>query len=140
MLTEVKFLRRHPNAKVPTKAYASAGYDVFPVEKGIIYPNQTALIHLGFSLAFDERYVAIVDDRSSMGKLCLTHLAGVLDADYRGEYMILMYNLGNDIFEYTPEKAVAQLLFLEKQNPLFVEVPELPQSVRGERGFGSTST
>jgi dUTP pyrophosphatase len=139
MLETVTFKRLDERAQMPSRAYNSAGYDVFPLEEGIIGPGKRKVIPLGFATAFEPGYAAIVDDRGGVGNKGVTHLAGVIDADYRGEYAIILYNSGVEPFIYSPKKAIAQLLFLRVEEPTFTEtIDELPNTVRGTGKFGSS--
>lgn len=134
----VKFKRLNDAAKMPTKAYESAGYDLFPIISGVIGPGQKANILLGFATSFDCDYVAVIDDRGGVGNKQVGHLAGIIDSDYRGEWQVIMQNFGLEPFEYSPAKAVAQVLFLRKESPGFFSVEELDSTDRGEGKFGSS--
>ncbi len=125
-------------AAVPRRAYRSAGYDLFPIMEGLIGPGQTEEIRLGLASAFDDGYVGIIDDRGSTGRNHITHLAGVIDSDYRGEWILFMHNLGSEPFKYSPAKAIAQVMFVKLAYVAECVVTELPPSVRGAKGFGSS--
>lgn len=125
--------------RTPSKGYPqSAGYDVFPMDRGVIPSGGTAEIPLGFASAFTEGYVAVVDDRGSVGKAMVMHLAGVVDSDYRDEWLLLMYNAGREPYLYSPDRAIAQILFLKVEDPISVIVDLLPPSQRGKGRFGSS--
>lgn len=138
MLTEVQFKRLRPEATIPRRAYNSAGYDLWPADSGVIWPNETVKISLGFAAAFDPHYAGVIDDRGSTGSKSLTHLGGVFDADWRGEWVLWMHNAGKYTFSYSPHKAIAQVLFLRVEQPEFVETDTLPESARGEGMMGSS--
>lgn len=135
---QVKFKRLEVNAKMPTRAYNSAGWDLYPLMAGKIIPGEVVKIPLGFATEFDPAYVAVIDDRGSVGSKGVTHLAGVIDADYRGEWGLIFVNLGAETFEYRPEKAIGQALFLPVMTGEFVEVDELSSTERGAGAFGSS--
>lgn len=128
----------HSSAKVPQRAYDSAGYDLFPLTEGTIWPGKRANIKLGFATAFTPGYVGVIDDRGSTGNKGLMHLAGVIDADYRGEWQIIMHNTGAETYSYNPEKAIAQVLFLKVEAPVIEQTQTLSETVRGEGKFGSS--
>lgn len=135
----LKFKKLHPDAKIPSRAYGrAAGFDLFPLVCGTIWPGEIAKLRLGFASEFSDGYVGVIDDRGSTGKAGLTHLAGVIDADYRGEWVVLMKNLGSPAYEYSPDKAIAQVLFLKVEAPEPVEVDELAETARQDNGFGSS--
>lgn len=138
MLTQVQFKRLRPEAKMPRRAYDSAGYDLWPMREGIILPRSRAAVLLGFTTAFLPGYAAVIDDRGSTGFAGITHLAGVIDADYRGEWVLILYNTSIASFRYSPDKAIAQVMFLKVEQPEFLEVETLPESARGDGKFGSS--
>ena len=134
----ISFKKLNDNAKIPTKAHFSAGYDLFPLEEGSIYPGQQSVIKLGFATEFGGNIVAIIDDRGSVGASGVGHMAGVIDSDYRGEWMVILRNFGQNLFEYSPKKAIAQVLFLQVEPTKWVEVKELGVTIRGSRKLGSS--
>jgi len=138
MQLRLKLKRLRPDAKLPKRAYDSAGYDLFPCESGTVQPGERAMIPLGFATAFTPGYVAVVDDRGSVGNQGVTHLAGVIDADFRGEWKCIMHNLGNTPWRYSPDKAIAQVLFLKVESPDPEVVEELPETARGAGMLGSS--
>ena len=127
-----------PGAMIPVRAYSSAGYDLWPAEDGVIPAGEMALIPLGIASAFHEGYVAVIDDRGSVGKRGITHLAGVIDADYRGEWVLMMANLGHHEYSYSRVLAIAQALFLPLADGVVEVVEELPESGRGVGKLGSS--
>ena len=128
----------HPNAKMPERKHNSAGYDLFACEYTRMMPKQVTKIPLGFATAFPDTYVAVVKDRSGMALKSLEVVAGVIDADYRGEWQVPLYN--NGLVEYTVKQGdrIAQVLFIYRFDCAFKRMAELPASVRGSGGFGST--
>jgi dUTP pyrophosphatase len=127
-----------PRAKIPTRAFDSAGYDLFPLESGVIIAGEKVNIPLGFATSFSSNYVAIIDDRGSTGNKGLTHLAGVIDADYRGEWILMMMNLGKENFHYSSSKAIAQALFLKVAAFETEIVESLDETTRGDGKLGSS--
>ena len=137
-MKNVLFKRYTASAKLPTKAYNSAGYDLFPCISGIIRGGEQVIIPLGFATEFPAGFVAIIDDRGSTGNRGLNHMAGVIDSDYRGEWMIILRNHSDIDFVYGPEKAVAQVLFMEIESPEWKEVDSLGVTLRGSGKLGSS--
>ncbi len=132
------FKQLDPRAKIPTRAYSSAGYDLYPLQSGWIESGCTYIIHLGFAVAFPEEFVGIIDDRGSVARAGLTHLGGVFDADWRGEWALFMHNLGGEGYWYCPDKAIAQVIFVRREDVEFNVVEDLPTSERGINAFGSS--
>lgn len=137
-MIEVLFKKLDPRAKIPTRAYESAGYDLFPLNSGIATRGDVTKIQLGFASAIEPGFVAVVDDRGSTGRRGLCHLAGVIDADFRGEWIVMMGNIGPYDFEYGPDKAIAQVLFLKCEEITGLIVDDLPGTVRGGKMLGSS--
>lgn len=127
-----------PRAKVPTKAYNSAAFDLFPLQDWWIHSGQQLKIPLGFATEFAPGYVAIIDDRSSTGNSGVCHMAGVIDCDYRGEWMVMLRNLGDKPYHVTPEKAIAQVLFHKIEAPTWLPVDSLVDTSRGDKCLGSS--
>jgi len=127
-----------PGARIPARAYDSAGWDLYPVDRGVIQPGEQVSIRLGFATAFDRDWVAVIDDRGSVGRAGVSHMAGVIDADFRGEWMLMMRNHSQVPFAYGPEKALAQALFLQAPVCDAESVDQLPESARGSGMLGSS--
>lgn len=156
MKINIRYQRIHPNAKKLTRGTpGSAGYDAYPVEAGVIPPRSKVNVRLGFAASFDKGYVALLEDRGGMGNKAQTKMAGVVDSDYTGEWMAIIYNATDKPFEYSPDKAIVQVLFLQHAdlNDVGEGRPEgmfdvnhskdgwytkLPETQRGAGKFGST--
>lgn len=128
----------HAYAKPPTRnSEFAAGYDVHAVEPQGLYPGLNK-VKLGFRAAFPSGWAAQVWDRSSMGSAGFIRHAGLLDSDYRGEWMILLYNHTDKVKSIEPGDRIAQIVFTRvAQEPAEI-VNQLPESKRGSGGFGST--
>jgi dUTP pyrophosphatase len=140
MSLKVNIKKVHPDATIPSYAHdGDAAVDLYCAETITIQPDQRVAVATGVALELPEDYVAYIWDKSGLSnKHGLKTMGGIIDAGYRGEYKVLMINLGNE--PYTIEKGhkVAQM-FIEKRNKLeFVEVDELSDTARGAGGFGST--
>lgn len=138
----VKFLRE--GACLPTYGTEfSAGADLYacldaPVS---IAPGQTVKIPTGLALELPTGTAGLVFTRSSLGTkrgLAPANKVGVIDSDYRGELMVMLYNHSAQVQEIAPGERVAQLLVVPVFTPGFVAVEELSDTLRGQGGFGST--
>lgn len=139
-MNKILIKRLRDQAKIPTKAYHSAGYDLYPAMAGVIKAGEQVMIPLGFATEFPSGYAAIIDDRSGTGNKGISHMAGVIDSDYRGEWGVILRNFATTDFVYGPEKAVAQVLFVQVEAPNWEWSESLADSFRGEKGFGSSDT
>jgi len=117
--------------------YANVAADV------CIKPGARALIPTGFCVALPEGYEAQVRPRSGLAfRFGVTILNGVgtIDADYRGELQVLLINLGQADYTITRGARVAQLVIARVAQGEWEEADTLPDSVRGDGGYGSTGT
>jgi len=138
----VKKLR--PNATLPTYGSAwAAGADLYacldaPV---VIEPGKTVFIPTGLAMEIPVGYAGLIYARSSLGtKRGLAHdnKGGVVDADYRGEFMVALHNHGAESQTIAHGERIAQLLVTPVITPGFTEVEDLSETIRGAGGFGST--
>ena len=123
-------------------AYA-AGADLYALTDGevVFQPGETKFIHTGIALEIPEGYAGFVYARS--GLACKSGLApankvGVIDADYRGELMVSLYNHSNETRTVACGDRIAQLVIAPYLTAQFQEADELDDTQRGAGGFGST--
>ncbi len=139
-MVEVKVKRLRESAVLPSYAHAGdAGMDIYSDENFVLGPNMRHTFSTGISMAFPEGYVALVWDKSGLAsKKGVTVLGGVIDAGYRGEYKVVLYNTTEDDFEVRKGDKLAQILLQKIERGEVREVSELEETTRGEGGFGST--
>lgn len=138
----VKKLR--PGAKMPTfGSREAAGADLYACleEPVTIEPGKTVLLPTGLSMALPKGYVGLVYARS--GLACKQGLApankvGVIDSDYRGEFMIALHNHGTEARVVEHGDRIAQLVVTPVIQPDYYEADTLDDTPRGTGGFGST--
>ena len=134
----IRVKRLSPDAKLPERAHNSAGYDLFAIQDHHIPPGGTAKIPLGIAVEFPPGYAALVWDRSGMGAKGIHRFAVVIDADYRGEWSVILHNSTHDGVTIFRGHKVAQVLFQRVESWQVTEVTELSNTSRGSGGFGST--
>ena len=140
----VAIKRLDPRAKLP--AYGSpdaAGADLYALTDGpvTVEPGQTVLIRTGLALAIPRGYVGLVYARSGLATrqgLAPANKVGVIDADYRGELMVSLYNHSGEPRTVECGDRVAQLVIAPYLTAQFQETEELDDTARGAGGFGST--
>jgi dUTP pyrophosphatase len=118
-----------------------AGADLRSVEKLILKAGSRALVRTGVSIALPNGYVALVHPRSGLAAkhgVTVLNTPGTVDAGYRGELMVTLYNTDTSDFEIEVGDRIAQLVIQEVSRATFVAVERLPDSARGDQGFGST--
>lgn len=130
----------HPEAKMPTYAHpGDAGMDVYAAEAVTIAPGAQECVSTGITLAIPEGHVGLIWDKSGLAcKSGLTVLGGVIDAGYRGEILVQLYNTSDTVHSFAVGDKVAQMLIQPVVRAELVAVDELDDTPRGTDGFGST--
>lgn len=138
-MNTVQFKKLHEDAKVPTRAHSTdAGLDLTTIETYTLKPGEGKIFKTGLAMAIEPGFVGLVWDRSSMGKRGIKTAGGVIDAGYRGEIGIILWNISGEIQEIKSGERIAQLLIQPISTPQTVEVSELTDTTRGAGGFGSS--
>jgi dUTP pyrophosphatase len=137
----LKVKKLSPDAVLPTVAHPAEdiGYDLYSAEDLTLSPRGAAGVHTGIAIEFVPAAGGIVKTRSGMAKKRLMCNAGVIDAGYRGEVIVLMENLGDEPYTIRRGDKIAQLL----EHPFLageVVEDELSDAVRGAKGFGSSGS
>lgn len=137
---KVEFKKLVENAVIPTKAHPTdAGWDMtctsFEYEK-----NNMITYHTGIAMAIPENHVGLLFPRSSVFKqdLILSNCVGVIDSSYRGEIMLKFRTTLPFPKRYSVGERVGQLIIMPYPTIEFSEVDSLPESDRGEGGYGSS--
>jgi len=142
----VKVLVKKLNSKVKLPSYkteGSSGMDLIAfVDKPIeIKPNNSALIPTGLSIAIPQDYEVQIRPRSGLAaksNISVLNTPGTIDSDYRGELKIILFNHGNKEFIVKNNERIAQMVLTPILKVDFEEVDSLPDTIRGDGGFGST--
>jgi dUTP pyrophosphatase len=143
---EIAIQRLQNGGGLPLPAYASdgaAGMDVVAAEAITLRPGTRYAVSTGFAIAIPEGYEVQVRPRSGLainhGVTCL-NTPGTIDSDYRGEVKVILVNLGEHDFPIKRGDRIAQLVPAPVLRARFAEVTALPETARGDGGFGSTGT
>lgn len=135
----IKFRRLSKDVIIPSYAHhGDAGMDLYSTEEKILKPGQRYCFCLGFAMEFPEDYVALVKDRSGMALKGIHSLAGVIDSSYRGEYKIVLINLGDGEYKIEKGDKIAQLLILPIITANIKVEKSLSKTARGRGGFGAS--
>jgi dUTP diphosphatase len=136
----LRFKRLDSRATLPSRGSASAaGLDIHAIEDLTIQPGERALARTGLAVAIPEGYYGRLAPRSGLAtKNGLDVLAGVIDADYRGEIRCLLYNTGDEAIHLPAQSKVCQLIIEKIITPTAVWADEISETDRGSGGFGST--
>tara|TARA_Y100001970_G_C14116089_1_gene793649 strand:+ start:890 stop:1327 length:438 start_codon:yes stop_codon:yes gene_type:complete len=125
------------------KTDGASGVDLMAhVDKPIILsPNKSCLVPTGLSVAFSEDYEIQIRPRSGLAvknNITVLNSPGTIDSDYRGELKIILFNLGKNDFIIKNKDRIAQMILIPIKKMEFEEIENLPSTVRGKGGFGST--
>ncbi len=142
----VKILIKKLNSKVKLPKYktdGSSGMDIMAfIDKPVsIMPKKSELIPTGLSIAIPQNTEIQIRPRSglaSKNNISVLNTPGTIDSDYRGELKIILFNHGENEFIVNNQDRVAQMVLAPIIKATFEEVEELPETIRGEGGFGST--
>ena len=142
----VKVLIKKLNSNVELPAYKTSGASgvdlmAFIEEPVKIPPNRSYLVPTGLSVAFSEDYEIQIRPRSGLAaknSISVLNTPGTIDSDYRGEIKIILFNHGEEDFLINNKDRVAQMILTPVVKMELEEIDNLPQTLRGEGGFGST--
>jgi dUTP pyrophosphatase len=141
----VEILVSRLDDEVPLPSYAhpgDAGADLTTTVDVRLEPGERAMVPTGISVALPEGYVALVHPRSGLAArhgLSIVNTPGTIDAGYRGEIKVMLINHDRTLpIELRRGDRIAQLVIQRFERARFIEVGELPDSVRGSGGYGST--
>ena len=145
-MQKVNVKKLKPQAVLPT--YGSefaAGADLYTcIENDIlVFPGETVMIGTGLAMEIPEGYAGLIYARSGLASkkgLAPANKVGVVDPDYRGEFMVALHNHSKDTQTVEKGERIAQLVITPCIQVDFTEAEELNDTVRGEGSFGSTGT
>jgi dUTP pyrophosphatase len=142
-MLRVKLLETGARAPVVAHPGEDLGYDLFALEGVVLAPRATVKVRTG--IAVEARHPAtgtplglLVRDRSSMAARGVATTAGVIDAGYRGEILVLMTNLGEAAVELKAGEKIAQMIPVPVLTGEVETEESLEDSARAEKGFGSS--
>ena len=142
----VKVLIKKLNSSVQLPSYktnGASGMDLMAFTKKPINlePGKSCLVSTGLTVAFSEEYEIQIRPRSGLAaknNISVLNTPGTIDSDYRGEIKIILFNHSNDNFIINNNDRIAQMVLTPIIKMELEETNELPESIRGEGGFGST--
>ena len=143
-MVKVLIKKFDPSIKLPEyKTSGASGLDLMafikePIE---IEPKTSSLIPTGLSVAFSENYEIQIRPRSGLAakkNITVLNTPGTIDSDYRGEIKVIIYNHGDEKFLVNNGDRIAQMILAPVVKMELEEVNNLPESIRGKGGFGST--
>ena len=143
-MDSIRVKKLRSNAILPTYGSAeAAGADLYAcLEEAVtIAPGQTAFIPTGLAMEIPKNCAGLIYARSGMAckrDLAPANKVGVIDSDYRGEFMVALHNHGQQEQVVSHGDRVAQLVITPVLTPAYTEVEALSDTLRSAGGFGST--
>ena len=142
-MVEISIKRLDPGLPLPSYAHpGDAGADLCSAVDLTLQPGERALVPTGIAMALPEGYVALVHPRSGLAArhgISIVNAPGTIDAGYRGEVQVCLVNTDrHESFTVGRGDRIAQLVIQQFDSASFVEAEDLPESVRGAGGYGST--
>ena len=143
-MVKVLIKRLTSDVKFPSyKTTGASGMDLMAFIKSpvTIKPKTSFLIPTGLSLAFSKDYEIQIRPRSGLAaknNMSVLNTPGTIDSDYRGEIKVILYNHGNNDFVVNNGDRIAQMILVPVVKMELAETNDLPETIRGEGGFGST--
>ncbi len=143
-MIKVLIKKLNQNAKIPVyKTSGSSGLDLRALieSKIIIPPKKSCLVPTGLSIAIPDDTEVQIRPRSGLAaksNISVLNTPGTIDSDYRGELKIILFNHGDKEFIVNNGDRIAQMILMPVLKVIFEEVENLPETLRGTGGFGST--
>jgi dUTP diphosphatase len=143
-MLKINILKLNDNAIIPQKmSEHAAGYDLYSCheEDIILRSGEVELIPTGLAISLPVGFEAQVRPRSGLAikhQLGVLNSPGTIDADYRGEIKIILFNFGKQDFIIKPQTRIAQMVIAKHETIDFVLAEKLDETTRGEGGFGHT--
>ena len=133
-----------PSVKLPSyKTSGASGMDLMAyIDKSIeLKPGESCLVATGLTVAFPKEYEIQIRPRSGLAaknNISVLNTPGTIDSDYRGEIKVILFNHGKKNFKIVNNDRIAQMILIPVIKMDLEETDELPDSIRGVGGFGST--
>ena len=143
-MVKVLIKKLNPAVKLPKyETSGASGVDLTAfIEEAIdLKPKESFLIPTGLSVAFSEEFEIQIRPRSGLAaknNISVLNTPGTIDSDYRGEIKVIIYNHGSESFLINNGDRIAQMILTPVLKMELEEVNNLPKSIRGKGGFGST--
>ena len=143
-MTKVLIKKLDPSVELPTyKTNGASGMDLmaFIKEPINLKPHTSFLVPTGISVAFPSEFEIQIRPRSGLAaknNISVLNTPGTIDSDYRGEIKVILYNHGDKDFLINNKDRIAQMILMPVHKIKLEEVNNLPDTIRGKGGFGST--
>jgi len=143
-MAKVLIKKLHPAVELPAyKTEGASGMDLMAIlnEPINLKPNTSCLVPTGLAVAFSSDFEIQIRPRSGLAaknSISILNTPGTIDSDYRGEIKVILFNHGKNDFLINNKDRIAQMILTPVIKMELEETYDLPETVRGEGGFGST--
>ena len=143
-MSKVLIKKLDPSVELPAyKTDGASGMDLmaFINEPITLKPKSSCLVPTGLSVAFSSDFEIQIRPRSGLAaknSISVLNTPGTIDSDYRGELKVILFNHGNNNFLINNKDRIAQMILIPVIKMSLEETEDLPETIRGEGGFGST--
>ena len=143
-MAKILIKKLNPTVELPAyKSEGASGVDLMALiqEPITLKPNSSCLVPTGLAVAFSKDFEIQIRPRSGLAaknSISVLNTPGTIDSDYRGEIKVILFNHGKSDFLINNKDRIAQMILTPVIKMEFEETDDLPESVRGEGGFGST--
>ena len=143
-MTKVLIKKLDPTVELPTyKTDGASGMDLMALlnEPINLKPNSSCLVPTGLAVAFSSEFEIQIRPRSGLAaknNISVLNTPGTIDSDYRGEIKVILFNHGKTDFLINNKDRIAQMILTPVIKMDLEETDDLPETIRGEGGFGST--
>ena len=135
----IPIIKFHPDAIIPTYAHNNdAGCDFTTPESVTVPARGRLMIPTGIGMAIPDEYMLRISDKSGLASKGLHTMGGIVDAGYRGEINVIIYNTTDSDYLFESGHKIAQGIIQPIVHGEFELVSELDEGLRGDNGFGST--
>ena len=143
-MAKILIKKLDPTVELPAyKTEGASGMDLMALVQDpiILKPNSSCLVPTGLAVAFSNDFEIQIRPRSGLAaksNISVLNTPGTIDSDYRGEIKVILFNHGDSDFIINNKDRIAQMILTPVIKIEFEETDDLPETVRGEGGFGST--
>ena len=143
-MSKVLIKKLNPLVELPSyKTNGASGMDLmaFIKEPITLKPKSSCLVSTGISLAFSSEFEIQIRPRSGLAaknNVSVLNTPGTIDSDYRGEIKVILFNHGKSDFLINNKDRIAQMILTPVIKMDIEEIDDLPETIRGDAGFGST--
>ena len=143
-MAKVLIKKLDPAVELPAyKTEGASGMDLMALIKEpiILKPNSSCIVPTGLAVAFSNDFEIQIRPRSGLAaknSISVLNTPGTIDSDYRGEIKVILFNHGKNDFTINNKDRIAQMILIPVIKMKLEETDDLPRTIRGEGGFGST--